>query len=155
MKIRLTILLLLAALAILPNVALAQEQPPQDPNAPPAAPEQQPPPAPEQETPAEQAVPPPAQPPAVVTLGTFVMKLASGMKLQAPPSGFTPESAAWALVLKGVKVRPDLTSPVTEADAVNVLSGLGYKIRTTTPSRVMTSDRVDILLETFIPPDRS
>jgi len=140
------------------SAAVAQEQPPpQDPNAPPPAegaappepaePDQQPPAAAQPE-----AVPPA---PATVSLGDFAMKLASGLKLQAPAAGFTPESAAWALVLKGVKVRPDLGSPLTEADAVAALSSLGYKIRTTTPSRVMTSDRVELLLETFIPPDRS
>ena len=83
------------------------------------------------------------------------IKVAAGLNLPAPTSGFTPESAAWALILKGIKVRAELASSLTEADAVGVLTGLGYKIRTATPSRVMTSDRVDILLKTFLPPDKA
>ena len=99
--------------------------------------------------------PPPAPPTAqaaspTLTLGEFVIKVATTLKLQAPAGGFTPESAAWALVGKGVKVRPELNTPLTEQDAVSVLVGLGYKIRTVTPSRVMTQDRVNILIETFL-----
>lgn len=104
-----------------------------------------------QETPppaeAQPAGPGQAQP---MTLGEFVIKVATTLKLQAPAGGFTPESAAWALVGKGVKVRPELPSPLTEQDAVGVLVGLGYKIRTTTPSRVLTQDRINILIETFL-----
>ena len=107
-------------------------------------------------TPQEQTPPPAEAQPAgpaqtqPMTLGEFVIKVATTLKLQAPAGGFTQESAAWALVGKGVKVRPELSSPLTEQAAVGVLVGLGYKIRTTTPSRVLTQDRIGILVETCL-----
>jgi hypothetical protein len=101
-------------------------------------------------TPQEPAAPAAPATSPTLTLGEFVVKVATTLKLAAPAGGFTPESAAWALVGKGVKVRPELGTPLTEQDAVTVLVGLGYKIRTMTPSRVMTQDRVNILIETFL-----
>jgi hypothetical protein len=149
---------LLACLVLghLSIMAFAQETPPAgDPNQPAT----QDTPAPESDQPqdqqAEPVQPPPPAVPTPVTLGAFVIKVAAGLNLPAPTSGFTPESAAWALILKGIKVRAELASSLTEADAVGVLTGLGYRIRTATPSRVMTSDRVDILLKTFLPPDKA
>jgi len=148
-------------LALFGGIAIAQETPPpEDPNQPAAQDPQQPK---TDQPPAEQAEPeqppaptqPPPAAPTPVSLGVFVMKVAAGLNLQAPATGFTPESAAWALILKGIKVRAELSSSLTEADAVSVLTGLGYKIRTATPSRVMTSDRVEILLKTFLPPGKA
>lgn len=104
---------------------------------------------PEVEDPAEQPPPPAPAVPPIVTLGEFAVRAAEGLKLPAPPGGFTPESAAWALVLKGIKVRAEMGSPLTEADAVGVLAGLGFRIRTTTPSRVVSRDRFEILIESF------
>jgi hypothetical protein len=142
-----TILLLLLAL-LAPGIAFAQEGKPEE-QAPPAEnplPQE----TPEVEEPARAPQPPPtpAAPP-MVTLGEFVVRAATGLKLPAPQGGFTPESAAWALVLKGVKVRSDLGSPLAEADAVGALTGLGYRIRTMTPSRVVSRDRFEILIESF------
>ena len=106
---------------------------------------------PEVEDPSEPPQPPPPPPaaPPMVTLGEFAVRVAGGLKLPAPASGFTPESAAWALVLKSIKVRAELGSPLTEADAIGVLNGLGYRIRTTTPSRVVSRDRYEILIDSF------
>ncbi len=87
-------------------------------------------------------------------MGEFALKLAAALRLPPPPSGFAPESAAWALLQKGIHLKPELGSPLTEADAVLALGGLGYKIRTETPSRVMTSERVGLLIETFIAPPK-
>jgi len=105
----------------------------------------------------EPAAPPPHQqePPAAPiapTLGEFAMSVAAGLKLPAPLTGFTPESAASGLLQKGIRLRAELTSPLTESDAVSILNGLGYKIRTETPSRVMSAERAGLLLETFINP---
>ena len=147
------------ALAVL-TPALAQQ--PQDPNTPPPPPppeqtEPQTPPAPAeppQAAPEEPVAPPPVAEPVPITLGQLALKIAAAMKLQPPATGFTPESAAWALTNRGIKIRPDLAAQVTEADAVSVLAALGYKVRTTTPSRLMTSDRIDLVIETFIQPGK-
>ena len=53
---------------------------------------------------------------------------------------------------KGVTLRGDLAAPLTEADAAAALVGLGFKVRTTTPSRVVSRDRLDLLLEVFFTP---
>ena len=74
---------------------------------------------------------------------------------QEHPGRAGVRAAAWALMLRSIKIRPELASQVTEADAVSVLTGLGYKIRTATPSRLVSGDRVDLLIETFIPPGKS
>jgi hypothetical protein len=138
-----------------PALPFAQSEEPEEPEQQePAAPPPQP-----QETPAAPApaAPPPHQqePPAAPiapTLGEFAMSVAAGLKLPAPLTGFTPESAAWGLLQKGIRLRAELTSPLTESDAVSILNGLGYKIRTETPSRVMSAERAGLLLETFINP---
>ncbi len=90
--------------------------------------------------------------PLALTLGEFAMRVAASLKLAAPLTGFTPEGAAWGLLQKGIRLRAELASPLTEADAVSILNGLGYKVRTETPSRVMSAERAGILLETFINP---
>ena len=155
------ILCLLLSVALMAAPAIAREDPPpQDPNATPAEQdevdndvEQQEDPAPVVPTP----VPTPETPalPTPVALGEFAMKLATSLGLPPPATGYTPESAAWVLSLKGLKIRPDLASPLTEADAVMALRGLGFKVRTNTPSRVVTTDRVELILSTFIQPGKS
>lgn len=137
------------AVGILRSNAAAQE--PQQP--PPPA--EQPPPA--QQAPAvqapaqDQAAQPPA-PAAPVTLGEFAIKVAERLKVQAPAGAFTAESAAWALLQAGIKLRGELGSNLTEADAVSVLSDLGYNVRTKTPSRLVTRDRLEVILTTFVKP---
>ena len=133
------------AVGTLRSNAAAQE-PPQPP--PPA--EQQPP---AQQAPAaqDQAAQPPA-PAAPVTLGEFAIKVAERLKVQAPAGAFTAESAAWALLQAGIKLRGELGSNLTEADAVSALSDLGYNVRTKTPSRLVTRDRLEVILTTFVKP---
>ncbi|MFQ5846034.1 MAG: hypothetical protein ACE5JG_13705 [Planctomycetota bacterium] len=86
-----------------------------------------------------------------VTLGEFAVAVAEGLGLPEPEGGFTPESAAWSLLQrKGVRVRGELASALVESDVIRVLNGLGYRIRTSTPSRLVTRGRLEIVLETFI-----
>jgi len=86
------------------------------------------------------------------TLGDFLVKAATQMKLPAPATGFTPESAAWAMLQKGVRARPELGAPLVEGDMASMLTQLGYRVRTSTPSRVMTRERVDAVLSVFFTP---
>ncbi|HET9482267.1 MAG TPA: hypothetical protein VFP98_10975 [Candidatus Polarisedimenticolia bacterium] len=85
-----------------------------------------------------------------MSLGDFAVRVATGIGLPAPNGGHTPESAAWGLLGRGIRLRADLAAPLTEADAVGALVGLGYRIRTTTPSRVMSRDRAEAILRTFL-----
>lgn len=125
--------LLVLGLLVLPaGLVPAQETPP--PQSPPPA-----------------AVPAPAPAATTVTLGEFAIHVATRIELPAPSGGFTPEAAAWALLQKGVRVRPELGAPLVEGDVVSILSGLGYRLRTTTPSRVMTRDRLDAITTVFLP----
>src|SRR5262245_22278190 len=126
------------------TAAPAFSQEAQPPEAPPAqAPQAAPAPAPHQTPPAEAVV---------TTLGDFLIKAATQMKLPAPAAGFTPESAAWALVQKGIHPRPELGSPLLEGDVVSMLAAMGYKVHTSTPSRVMTRERMDAVLGVFFTP---
>ncbi|HEY3176298.1 MAG TPA: hypothetical protein VGK94_11145 [Candidatus Polarisedimenticolia bacterium] len=144
---RTALALILPALLAL-GAPLAQETPPEE-QAPPAEN-----PLPQEVPEVEDAAKPPEPPPPpampMVTLGELAVRAAGALNLTAPAGGFTPESAAWALVLKGIRVRAELGSPLTEADAVSLLAGLGFKIRTTTPSRIVTRDRFEILVESFL-----
>lgn len=121
-------------------LAAQDAPPPQPPPAPPPA--QAPAPSPEQGA---------AVAPATLTVGDFAMKVATHLHLSVPAGGYTPESAAWALLQKGVRLRPELGAPLVEGDVVEILTGLGYRIRTTTPSRVMTRDRMDAITSVFFP----
>ena len=89
-----------------------------------------------------------SQPP---VLGDFLIRVAGAMKLPPPEGGFKPDSAAFALRGKGIKVRSEMASRVTEADVVAILNGLGYRVRTTTPSRILDEARAGLLITTFIP----
>ena len=132
---------LLATLSLACAPLISQEEPQSPPPA--TAPEPSP------------ATPPePVQPaaPAAVTLGEFAVRAASGMGVLPPPTGFTPEGAAWSLVPKGIRLRPDLAGPLTEANVIDALTQLGFKIRTTTPSRVVSRDRFEILCKSFFTP---
>lgn len=142
--------ILVAALS--PAAPFARQEPSAPPQQPPPAENPLPQQSPEVEDTSQPPAPPPPPapaPPAPVTLGEMVTRAAAGLKLPAPAAGQTPESAAWALVQKGIRVRPELASPLTEADVVGLLAGLGFKVRTTTPSRVVSRDRFEILAEAF------
>ena len=144
-----TAIALLATLSLGSVPLISQEEPQPSPAATAPEPAQAPVPEPSPPTPPE-----PVQPtgPAVVTLGEFAIRAASGLGIQPPPTGFTPEGAAWSLFPKGIKLRPDLAAPLTEADVVDALTQLGFKIRTTTPSRVVSRDRFEILCKSFLTP---
>src|SRR5262245_19150205 len=150
--------LLLLAIGFPPALAQtppgSQEPPPAEPPA--EAPDETPqvvtPPSAPAESQPEQAPVAPPTGSAALTLGDFAIRTATALKLTAPASGFTPEGAAAAILEKGIHLRAELTSTLTEADAVAVLTALGYRIRSNTPSRVVTGERADILIETFIAP---
>lgn len=114
-----------------------QEQPPQPPAPPDDMPEQ-----------ADQNAPAPT--PKTITIGEFLVHVATALKLQAPQGGFNPESASFALRGKGVQIDTAPTAMLTEADTVKVLDGLGYRVVTKTPSRTVNDQQAKLLIETFL-----
>lgn len=148
-KLAVVAVVMLAVGTLRSNAAAQEPQPPPPPAGQPPA--QQ---APPQQAPAaaqEQAAQPSA-PAAPVTLGEFAVKVAERLKMQAPGGTFTAEAAAWALLQAGIKLRGELGSHLTEADAVSALADLGYNVRTKTPSRLVTRDRLEVILTTFVKP---
>ena len=103
------------------------------------------------ETPREAAVPAPAIP-GPITLGDFVKKVAIGKGYISAGEDPTVEGAALVLLRNGIDVRPELGSPLTEADAVGILNHLGFKVRTDTPSRTLDHERAEILLMVLLTP---
>ena len=140
---RLTTIALLLGL-LLPGAASARQTPPEQ-QAPPEQPA-----TPQAEPPAPSPQQPPAQAAGPVLLGDFAVMAATRLKLAPPSGGFTHEGAAWALLHKGIRLRPELESPLVEGDVVATLTALGYRIRTETPSRVMTRDRMDAVVGVFL-----
>ncbi|MFQ5700872.1 MAG: hypothetical protein ACE5HU_03405 [Acidobacteriota bacterium] len=104
--------------------------------------------------PAARAAAPERPEPQAPELGAFAVQVAVRLGLKPPRGGFTPAAAAEALRGRGISLRPEISGWLTEADVVTILNGLGYKVRTTTPSRIVTEPRAALLLEAFIPPRR-
>lgn len=114
-----------------------QEQPPQPPAPPDDAPPQ-----------AEPAAPAPTA--KTITIGEFLVQVATALKLQAPQGGFNAESASFALRGKGVQIDTAANAMLTEVDAVKVLDGLGYRVVTKTPSRTVNDQQAKLLITTFL-----
>ena len=92
----------------------------------------------------------PAATPKVVTVGEFLVQVATALKLPAPKGGFNLESATFALRGKGVQIETPATSVLTEADVVKVMDALGYRVVTKTPSRTVNDQQVKLLIATFL-----
>lgn len=109
-------------------------------------------PPPPQEQPPQPPAPPDDMPatPKQITVGEFLIQVALALKLQAPQGGFTAESASFALRGKGVAVDTAPATMLTEADAVKVLDGLGYRVETKTPSRTVNDQQARLLITTFL-----
>jgi len=92
----------------------------------------------------------PAPTPKTITVGEFIVQVATALKLPAPQGGFNAESAAFALRGKGVQIETPATSVLTEADAVKVMDALGYRVVTRTPSRTVNDQQAKLLIATFL-----
>jgi len=90
--------------------------------------------------------------PKTITVGEFLVQVATALQPSAPQGGFTPESAAFALGGKGVQIDTPPASVLTEADAVKVLDTLGYRVVTKTPSRTVNDQQAKLLIATFLTP---
>ena len=88
--------------------------------------------------------------PKTITVGEFLVQVATALKLQAPHGGFAPDSASFALRGKGAQIETPAASLLTEADAVKVLDALGYRVVTKTPSRTVNDQQAKLLIATFL-----
>jgi len=87
-----------------------------------------------------------------MTLGEFLVRVATALQLPAPAGGFTPPTAATSLQGRGIVTEADPAGSLREADAVKVLAALGYRVVTETPSRTVDAARAELLIRTFIVP---
>ncbi len=77
-----------------------------------------------------------------ITLGEFAMKVSRALgKVPADP-----KAAVSSLKTMGAKVEADLASRVTEGQAARILTDLGLRVTTNTPSKALTVGRTDQLL---------
>lgn len=87
------------------------------------------------------------------TFGGFLVMLAEALHLPPPDdSGFTEMTALAALAGQGFDVVNDTGARLTEAQVVGFLTHLGYRVSTTTPSRLVSEQRARELLEIFVEP---
>jgi hypothetical protein len=85
-----------------------------------------------------------------LTVGDFAVLIASRLDLSDPfqaPS--TPETAAAALEKGGIRLRQDLSSPLTEGDAVGIFDQFGIVLQTEHPENLMAPERAASLLGIF------
>ncbi len=93
---------------------------------------------------------PTATDPVSESVGTFAVRLATALQLPGPRGGFTSETAAVALWQVGVRVKPTLGKPLTEADVTDALSQMGYALRSDEPDRFVSSGRAGTIVSTFV-----
>jgi hypothetical protein len=86
-----------------------------------------------------------------LTVGDFAVLVASqiGPGEEPSKSQLTPQAAAARLQKAGIKLRQDLTSPVTEGDAVGVFGQLGISLQAQDPERLLDRERASSLIGIF------
>jgi hypothetical protein len=85
-----------------------------------------------------------------LTVGEFAVLVASNLAPnEAQKTPFTPELAAARLQNVGLKVRPELTAPATESDAVDIFRQLGISIETRNPAAALERERALSLIGVF------
>jgi len=85
-----------------------------------------------------------------LTVGEFAM-LVAGRTHQADPSlaPATPEAAVASLQALGIRIRPELSSPLTEGDAVELFQQFGISLQAQAPDNLLDRDRAASLIGIF------
>lgn len=88
-----------------------------------------------------------------LTVGDFAVLVASRLGPGEQPSKpqLTPQAAAVLLQKAGIKLRQDLSSPVTEGDAVGVFGQLGISLQAQDPGRLLDREKASSLIGIFGP----
>jgi hypothetical protein len=85
-----------------------------------------------------------------ITVGDFAVLVASRLQIpDASQPALTQEAAAMVLQRSGIKIRPELSSTMTEADAADLFGQLGISLAAQDPSSPLLRDRALSLLGIF------
>jgi hypothetical protein len=85
-----------------------------------------------------------------LTTGEFAMLIAARInQYDASDAPSTPDAAAATLQKVGVKIRVDLSSPLTEGNAVEIFRQFGISLQEQDPDKLMDPDRAFSLVVVF------
>jgi len=85
-----------------------------------------------------------------LTVGEFAMLVAGRTHRSDSSQAFsTPEAAAASLHRLGIKIRPDLSSPLTEGDAVELFRQFGISLQALAPDSLLDHERAASLIGIF------
>jgi len=85
-----------------------------------------------------------------LTVGDFAVLVASRVQIpDASQPALTQEAAATILQRSGIKIRPELSSTMTEADAADVFGQLGISLAAQDPSSPLLRERAVSLIGIF------
>ncbi|HEV8335117.1 MAG TPA: hypothetical protein VGR67_01705 [Candidatus Polarisedimenticolia bacterium] len=85
-----------------------------------------------------------------ITVGDFAVLVASRLQIpDASQPALTQEAAVMVLQRSGIKIRPELSSTMTEADAADIFGQLGISLAAQDPASPLLRDRALSLLGIF------
>jgi hypothetical protein len=84
-----------------------------------------------------------------MSVGDFAVMIASRVNPEAAAKGLTPSSAVEVLGKSGVKVKSNLSSPLTEADATEIFSQFGITLQSMQPGSILDRSKASALVGTF------
>lgn len=88
-------------------------------------------------------------PSSAMSVGDFAVMIASKVSPEAAAKGLTPSSAVDLLGKSGVKVKSNLDSPLTEADATEIFSQFGITLQSLRPGSNLDRSKATALVGTF------
>ena len=83
-----------------------------------------------------------------MTVGDFAVMIAARVNPEAA-KGITPSSAVDLLGKSGIKVKASLSSPLTEADAIEIFSQFGITLQSVRPGETLDRSKASALVGTF------
>jgi len=84
-----------------------------------------------------------------ISVGDFAVMIASRVNPEAAAKGLTPSSAVDLLGKSGVKVKSNLSSPLTEGDASEIFSQFGITLQSMRPGSSLDRSKASALVGTF------
>ena len=85
-----------------------------------------------------------------LTVGEFAMLVAARThQADASVAPSTPEAAVASLQRLGIRIRPDLSSPLTEGDALELFRQFGISLQAQAPDNLLDLDRAASLIGIF------
>src|SRR5213594_4460120 len=91
----------------------------------------------------------PATAPENLTVGDFAALIASRMNVDGTVRPVDTAYAAEVLRKSGIKIKTDLSSPLTEADAAELFHQFGITLQVERPGALLARDRAEALVGVF------